>query len=160
MPTSRPVQTTKKLSEILDEYEEISCLSEEIAEWRDSLPDSLSGSDKYSTLDELANTLDEEARNLEAIGDAIHPILEKVPGVLDKEIQYHKHLMYKGYSEPRWVRLANAVAAYEAAFTFIKDSMESWPLEDSELDELRGNLDNSEDSISELESVEFPSMYG
>jgi len=160
MPTSRPVQTSSKLGDILDEFVNISELSDEMVEWRDKMPDSLSGSEKYSQVDGAADSLDTGARALEEFGDNIRPILEKVPGILDNEIKYTMHLMYKGYQEPRWVRLANAVAAFEAAVEFIRNSMNSWNLDEEALESLKAELNNADDAISDLQGVEFPPMFG
>ena len=48
---------------------ELEALKEEIEEWRDNMPESLQGGDKYSTLDDTANTLEsvvDELQSLEA----------------------------------------------------------------------------------------------
>ena len=160
MPTSRPVQTSSKLDDILDEFQNISELSEEMVEWRDKIPDSLQGSDKYSRVDDAANLLDDGARALEEFSDNIKPALDGIPGILDTEIKYTMHMMYKGYQEPRWVRLANALAAFEAAAQFITDSVNSWNLGDTELENVKAYLSGADDAISDLQQVEFPSMFG
>lgn len=160
MPTSRPVRTSRKLEDILDYYEDVGKLAEEMATWRSKVPSSLYNSPKYDQVNTAAGILDDGARGLETFGDNVKPILESVPGALDKEITFIIHLMYKGYQKPRWVRLANPIAAYKAAVLLIRDNMESWLLDEDKLEELRGYLSYVDDVISDLQQVEFPTMYG
>lgn len=47
--------------------DELASLKDEIESWRDSIPENLQGSDKYATLDETANVLDEVVGELESV---------------------------------------------------------------------------------------------
>lgn len=48
------------------DYEDLSDLKDEIESWRDSIPENLQGGDKFSTLDETANTLESVVSELES----------------------------------------------------------------------------------------------
>jgi hypothetical protein len=160
MPTSRPVKTSDKLGDILDYYTDIGGLATEMEKWASSMPASLQGFEKHGQVGDAATSLDEGARGLEEFSDNVRPILESIPDILDKEVSYTMNLMYKGYRMPRWVRLANPVAAYSAAVSLIKESMESWSLNEDKLDELKEWLNQIDEVISDLQGVEFPTMYG
>lgn len=170
MPTSRPAQTFDKLADILTCYSDIEELKDEMEEWRDNMPESLQSSDKYSQVDEAANTLEGAASTLEEGCDQIKLILEKIPvskdegemSILEMAIHYTEHKMYKGYNTPRWVRLANPCAALEAAMQFIESHMESLEkdLPEEQARELDYHKKQVDEALSDLQNVEFPSMFG
>lgn len=167
MPTSRPVQTHNTLGEILEYYSDIDDLKDEMEEWRDNMPDSLQSSDKYSQVDEAANTLDNAHGELEEACDAIKRFLEKIPAdkdnklILDTPVGYTEHKMYKGYQMPRWVRLANPCAAIEEAMQFIEDHVAeiSVVLSENDMQELVDHKKQVDDALGDLQGVEFPSMF-
>lgn len=168
MPTSRPMPTHSKLGEILNYYSDIEELKDEMESWRDSIPDSLQSGDKYSQVSDAADTLGSAASELEEACDGIMKLLEKIPkdddkmSILDMNVDYTEHKMYKGYQMPRWVRLANPCAALAAALELIdkyKDSiLPSLTEEDKGL--LEGYTKQADDALTDLQAVEFPSMFG
>lgn len=67
-PTVEFMTKIKAQVEALDvDVSELEDLKGEIEEWRDNMPESLQGGDKYSTLDETANTLDSAISELEGV---------------------------------------------------------------------------------------------
>lgn len=178
MPTSRPIPAQGTLGEILNTYSDIEELKDEMEEWRDNMPEGLQSSDKYSQVGEVADTLGNAASTLEESCNQIWLILEKLPEVprpgiqygvriLDTPIKYTEYKMYKGYSTPRRVRLANPCAALEAAMQFVESLLEVFD-KDKDMKELpkglveeleyhKGQIDNA---LSDLQNVEFPSMFG
>ena len=168
MPTSRPVQTQGKLGDILSWYSDIEELKDEVEEWRDSIPENLQSSDKYSQIDELVDKLGNAARELEDSCNRIETILEEIPkgpggvSVLNTLIRYTEHKMYKGYPTPRWVRLANPCAALGAAMQFIEDYIEEHgeSLSKDYVDELQSIVESVNNTLEDIEGVEFPTMFG
>lgn len=168
MPTSRPVEVQDKLGEILGYHSDIDDLKGEMEEWRDNTPDSLQSTDRYQAVSDAADDLDRAYSELEEACGGIKKLLEKIPVdkggvlILDTPINYTEHKMYKGYQMPRWVRLANPCAAMEAAMQFIEDHLDdikaALPEENKEqLDYHKKQID---DALSDLQGVEFPSMFG
>ncbi len=189
MPTSRPVQTADKLADILTYASDVTELTEEMSAWRESIPEALSGSDKASAIEEAESTLEDKGQVLDDELDAIQKILAQLepfnaidgkPPVLESMISYTEHKMYKGYNAPRWVRFSNPVEAIRAAMTFIENNvgydaateMKLTPIEavlhksmkypiSKEVDEeLKGHLKEVDDALSDLDNVDFPTMYG
>jgi len=169
MPTSRPMKTQDNLGEILDCYTDVDELKDEMETWRDGMPDSLQSSDKYDQVSTAADTLESAYSELEESCDGIKKILEKIPkgqdemSILDKPIEYIEHKMYKGYQMPRWVRLANPCAALGAAMEFLEglfDSISKDLDNDEDTDLLKEFMKQVTDALSDLDSVDFPSMYG
>ncbi len=184
MPTSRPMQASGKLSDILEYYTDIDDLKTEMEEWRDNVPDSLQSSDKYSQVDEAAETLGNAASELEEACNGIKRLLERLTkgkgetnildrikklskgevetDFLDTVIGYTEHRMYKGYNMPRWVRLANPCAALEAVVEFAEDRTEdiSRDLGEEYSGELKSYIEQLESALGDLQNVEFPSMFG
>lgn len=156
MPTSRPVRTFDKLSEILVYYSDIRELRDEMEEWRDRIP----ALDKYNQVDNAANTLESGHSDLEDACDNIKKILQKFPSVLETDVPYTEHKMYKGYSKPRWVRLANPVAAIEAAASFLEQAIPAEGMSEHDVEEVKQYLVRIDSAVSDLNKVEFPSMFG
>jgi len=161
MPTSRPVRISAKLGEILDCYSDVDDLKTEMVEWLDSIPDSLSSSDKASQIEDAANTPELGHSALEDACGTIKSILEKkAPLILERDVSYIEHKMYKGYNMPRWVRLANPVAAIENAASVIEDMLPIEGLDENDIDTIKYSLEEIDDAVSDLNGVEFPSMFG
>lgn len=190
MPTSRPIQTSDKLGDILDYPTDIEDLKDEMEEWRDNIPDSLQSSDKYTQVDEAAETLGSAASELKEACGGIKRLLEMLPkdesgsslldrarklsggetkvNPLDMTISYTEHKMYKGYQMPRWVRLANPCAAIQAVIDFIEDLIENISKDlarentsaEDYAEELKSYIKQIEDALGDLDNVEFPSMFG
>jgi hypothetical protein len=162
MPTSRPVQTQSKLGEILEYYSDIEDLGNEMEEWRDNMPDSLQSLGKYQQVEEAADALASAASELEEACTGIKEILKKTPTILNVNIKYTYHKMYKGYQMPRWVRLANLCAALEAAMQFLEGPFGIKPRDVSEEDfsALKSYMEQVDTALSDLQGVDFPTMFG
>ena len=172
MPTSRPVQTADKLSDILTYHTDIEELGDEMETWGESIPDALQSSDKASEIDEAKDTLHEAAKELEESCDALKAILEKLTppantlGILDSMVSYTEHKMYKGYNAPRWVRLSNPTAAIDAMHDFVENRVGSvedaklYTLVGEDLDNFKHHMGEIDDALRDLENVSFPGMYG
>lgn len=168
MPTSRPMQTSGELGEILDYYSDVEDLKDEMEEWRDNMPESLQSSDKYSQVDEAADTLGSAHDDLEGACKGIKTLLEKIPvdedeiSMLKLSVRYTEQKMYKGYPMPRWVRLNNPTAALSA----VLDVLETYKdgilphLTEEEKDLFAEHLKSADDALSDLQGVEFPTMFG
>lgn len=168
MPTSRPMQTSGKLGEILEYYSDIDELKGEMEEWRDNTPESLQSTDRYSMVEQAAETLGGAHSVLEEACSGVKKILESIPtdenemSVLDLPVAYTEYKMYKGYHMPRWVRLANPCAALEAAMGLLdtyKEGILPYLTEENK-DSLAEHIGQIGDALSDLQSVEFPTMFG
>lgn len=177
MPTNRPVKTSAPLGEILESYTDIEDLAEEMNEWRESIPESLTSSEKYEQVDEATNALEEAAEALSDSCDRVLELLEEasieeqLEGRLDAkatlvsvEVSYTERKMYKGYQEPRWVRLHNFNASVAAALDFLEQESTQERmrkvLSEESMGELSSLINEISGVLSDLEGVEFPSMYG
>lgn len=160
MPTSRQVHALTVLEDILDKYWVAAEIATELTNWRDKMPSSLSKSAKRDQLNRAITALEEGAIGLEQFSDNISPILEAIPGTLDSDIRYTIHLMYKGYRTPRWVKLANLIAAYKASVETIKGLANTSDLDDATKDSIESYLNDVGGVISDMEKVEIPKMFG
>lgn len=163
MPTSRPKQTHSTLGEILEFHTDIEGLKDEMEEWRDNMPESLQSSDKYSQVEEAADTLGNAASELEEACEGIKKILEGDSAVLSAIIEYTEQKMYKGYNMPRWVRLANPCAALGAVVEFLKEqenNIKKSLQNEEDRDQFSYCIDHIDDALSDLSGVEFPPMFG
>lgn len=162
MPTNRPVNVKCKVRDLLGCSPDIEDLALEVSGWRDNFPDNLKSSPKYDQVSEIADVLESQGPELDDACAGIIELLERAPGILDKEIDYVVLKMYKGYQEPRWVRLSNIISAVHAAIGFISWGTDEPPpeLSSEDVDSLTDYIEQARDALSELETVEFPPMYG
>lgn len=160
MPTSRPVPTSDKLSEILGYYPDIEELKDEMETWRDNIPENFQSTDKYSQIEDAVSKLESGHSDLEDACDNIKKILEKFPAILEADIPYTENKMYKGYSMPRWVSLANPIAAIEAMANHIEQLIPIEGMSECDTEELKQCLGRIDSAVSDLNEVEFPSMFG
>lgn len=165
MPTNRPAPAKIKLSDALGLYTDIEELGDEMENWRDSIPESLQGGDKFDEVNDAAEALHGASSDLETACDELKLILGKVKtdgaDILDQTVAYTERKMYKGYSPPRWVRLSNTVSAIRAALDYIESSE---GIIEAELDvhdftSLYCYVTDASNSLDDLDSIEFPSMY-
>jgi hypothetical protein len=129
------LRTGTASSMVEDAISEMNQLGDELQEWADSMPESLQGGDKHSTIEESAGTL--QGRSMP---DVEFPCDEV-------SIPYHVMLPKRKKRSPsREVRLSNAIAMIQAVIEFYE-----------------GLDDDHQDLINELaeltEEVEIPAVY-
>ncbi len=168
MPTFR-IQTTKTAVEtVLNSAEDLEDLKNGMENWRDSMPESLQNTDKYETVSNIADTLETAESNLE---EAFKTILELLSSMeypdgedpIDHHILDHNvRVMYKGYSMPRWVQLANYISGIEAMVAYLNTRMEFIKsfLSDTQKEDFDNAMKDIDSSILDLNDISFPSMYG
>jgi len=140
------------IEELKDEIEEVVSNMEQ--------SEGLSQTSRYATLDETKSTLED---NYDAFD--VHDLLADVPCTYTEDQRRRE-------SSTRQGRMDNALAALNAARDAAQTWMDDNPLEDAigtreELDEREEALSNAEEVINtlderigNLESCEFPGMYG
>lgn len=129
------LRTGTASSMVEDAISEMNQLGDELQEWADSMPESLQGGEKHSTIEESASTL--QGRS---VPDVEFPCDEV-------SIPYYISLPKRKKRSPsREVRLGNAIAMIQAVIEFYE-----------------GLDDDYQDLISELEElteeVEIPAVY-
>lgn len=171
-----PEQKTGSLSDLIsDAYDEISCLADEMGEWRDNVEEKFSTTAKFEQISECADTLD-SYRDPPDVDDDL---------VKDLEVTYSVMVKRKSRRGPsRQVRFDNAINQLSACVDALQSKIDD--LEESQeniqqeaataalgaeltdgddlaehaagLEELRDAL---QETIDELEgAVEFPGMFG
>jgi hypothetical protein len=147
----KPAPRTVGLYDAIEEaFSEIESLAEEMRSWADGMPESLQGGDKYSAVDEAASSLENASRPDEP-GDELDGITVTIQDPTPRR---------RGYS--RADRLGQAVYILDACISALEDFAAS---EDPEFPEEKAEAadaykDEIENAKSEVESVEFPGMYG
>lgn len=145
-----------------DAYSEFQSLRDEMSEWRDSLEDKLSHTQKYEEVSSAADALD-------GFCDDEPDVPEGLDGAVKTTQQVSAR---KGRGESRAVRCSNALSLLGAAIAVVEETIEKI---DGEADEKTGELseeleeekatleelkDHLENAAQEAEGVEFPGMYG
>jgi chromosome segregation ATPase len=162
-------RTTTLESAVADAFSEFQTLAEEMEEWRSNMEEKFSQTERYSRVEEVAQTLEN------------HTDAPDIPeSVSDEEVVYSEAVNRSKREGPsRAVRCENACAMLDAAISRveeiigeIEDKLEAFPegadehegekredLENwqSELETFRDELSEHKD---ECESLDFPSMYG
>lgn len=140
-------------------HSEAETLGEEMREAYDNAPENLKGSDVNTRRDEAAGTL-------EGLSE---PEVNDILGELEASYQHDNGKLYRGrMTESRAIRAANAAAKMNAA----ADAVRAWheaakkpkgvskdDFEEAQ-EEAETLISECEDYASELESVDFPGMYG
>jgi len=139
---------TNHLEDLVDDaFSEIETLGEEMREWADNMPESLQGGDKYSTIDETANMLDE------AVGEKPE-ILSVLVGVSVLHIPSVAIVS-------RADRCYEATAALDSVGSYLEDVIDELDVKSGEafdaLQEYKGMI---QEISSNLEGAEFPGMFG
>lgn len=138
---------------ISDAYSEITSLAEEMQEAYDNMTGGGMSDDhpKVSLVSEARDTL-----------DGIEVMWPEVPDVLDGiEVTWHEQIPKdKRHKTARWARLANACAALSAAADAVREA--PGPEDNAEdFEEAQTKLaDALEETMGEVEGVEFPTMFG
>ena len=144
----RPKHCTMTVREAIEAgFTEIEELGEEMREWADNMEGGgLECTSKYDTVNETADCLENVASdpaNLEEVPDE----------VLDSEVtvvEFYRNL--KRMTASRVTRASNAAAKFNVAVERFREH------EDNE--EIVQLADELENAASEIESTEFPGMYG
>lgn len=129
---------------------EIEELYEEMDEWRNNMEqsDGLSQTEKFSEVEEAADTLDSAKEQLEAVDFSEL----KLPATVVAFSEIRKR------SYPRHVRCTNAVAKLEAVRDFLQG--EANKTDDAEMgDILEEQVGYIEEATGELECISFPGMF-
>lgn len=159
MPTNRPVRAESTVAEILSLYSDITELGEEMRDWEEHMCGTgLENTDKYGEVSEAADILEDAAPQLEEACEAIKAALGDRLDILESTVPYTELKMYKGYQTPRWIRLSNAVTSLHALISKLQPTAEP-DLDPPLPPELEGLLDDLESVLTDLDAVEFPSMY-
>jgi len=127
---------------------DIEGLAEEMSSWRDNMSGtSLENTEKYQTVEEAANTLENAQNSLDQI-----EIPEKM---LEEKVTFNE-VRKKGY--PRWVRLSNATAALQAVADLLHEKGEADNASEEE-QAMTDAADKIQAAIDEVEGVDFPGMF-
>jgi len=136
LKTETITQTVENALE--DAKSEVSALAEEIGEWRDNMDGTgLENTMKYEEVSEAADSLED-------LDSRFQYIEIEDDDIKEKEITYYWSHPYGRHIGRSW-RAGMVVAALNAILEVLPDE-----------DDTRGEL---EDIVSEIENMEFPSMY-
>lgn len=160
-------QTSSLSAAISDAFDEVGELADEMGEWRDSLEEKFSQTDKYSRVSEAADTLDGH-RDAPDFDESVVGDIQVTYGVTSNRSKR------RGIS--RATRLDNAVGKLNACVEALQAEADSLDEQIEELDdsrqEERGELSERKEALEELQQeleeavgeldggVEFPGMYG
>jgi hypothetical protein len=142
-------------SVISDAFTDIGDLADEMGEWRDSLEDKFSGTDKYQTVSDTADTLEEHREEPDNSG--VSKLLDGV------EISYGEMVLRrkKSRSGPsRSTRLSNCSNRLGAAIGYLEERTDEEGLSDDDKTALEEYRDELQGHLDEIDSVEFPGMFG
>jgi hypothetical protein len=144
-----PPRTVSLADAVSEAFSEISSLAEEMREWADNMEEKFSATQKYETVSETADTLE----NISEV--EVDTELSAVTVTLQDPKPQRR-----GYS--RADRCAQACDILDACVSALEDyaSTDDTNRTDAQAeaaDELRNELDSAK---SDAEGVEFPGMYG
>jgi len=146
------VETTVEAA-ISDARTDLEELAGEMTDWFDNMPEGLQGSQTGSTVEEAANTLGDIQLDVEP-PEATH----------DLEVEYVELRPYGRKPQPRWMRASNIGSMLEATAEVLEgwaDGQDAGKREEGEEPDMaRSIASDLRDAASNLEGVEFPSMYG
>lgn len=135
---------------LTEAFGEVEDLANEMAEWRDNMPESLQGSDKYERVSECAEMLENQH--------------SEDPGAPTDEVSslpcsYNESK--KGKKSSRQMRLTNATAKMDAAREAMQQYFDELPDDEAEENtDLKDLIEKIEEIVNELEQVDFPGMMG
>lgn len=131
---------------------EIEELKSEMEDWYDSLQSgNFATSEKAERVEETMDQLNEVEYALTDISELFAELFPFFP-----KIQFEEE---RRAVMPRHIRLSNAIKAFSEIVTTTKLQNNVWA-EAEEQDDIEEGIDELENVISELESVEFPNMFG
>jgi len=151
-------------------------LADEMDEWRSNMEGTnLEYTDKYERVSECADTLEEQTDELEELESDLKELATSEHVNLDKTIKVVWSKPYSRY-ESRPTRLNHITAYLEAVKEELKEQKDriSEKIEESKdheqteeaekleevVEQLEEYIDSLTNILGELESVEFPGMYG
>jgi len=140
---------------------EIESLRDEMQSWVDNMSGTaLENTSRYQMASDAADQLSrvDEVR-IEDIWDAVSSTeyLTEDLRNLEYEVGIFKVKSRRQYPS-RAYRLSNTISAINRAIECLRDFLE--PYEDNEVGEVRAAIDEVESVVQDLDSVEFPGMYG
>jgi len=153
---SYPKKMSKELSirDCLGQEMEVQALCDEMSEWVESMDSNgITSGSKYDTISQSAETLETQASDLD------HVVIELISHIGERTADHVIGVNWTEARRPRLtrgIRMTRVIAQLHAAHEFIEDH-ESFGDSDSDIRDL---LDELASCITELETVEFPSMMG
>lgn len=142
----------------LDHDADIRLLADEMTEWQENLEGAnMEHLPKYDEVMETAETLSEAADSIEGAAATIRELIEE--GAIDDSatVSVSEITPYGRKAPPRWMQLSNALSALQS----VVDHLEGIGIDDADDEDatVREAADELASAISELEGVDFPSMY-
>lgn len=172
----------------LGNYTAFEDLSIEMGEWRDNMSGtSLESTQKFGTVSETAEALEEQKDNLERAVDELEPKLTELgESLLQEMIQVGQTITRSKRKYPsREVRCGNATAPISVAIEHLRNrigdlrklldegeehlffevdeegfSSEMKEQVRSDLDDIEHDISDIDDALGSLDGIEFPGMYG
>jgi len=150
---------------VLFAYADIGELADEMGEWRDNLEEKFSNTQKYSDVEEVASALEEYREEPSALDEA----RQYFDGIT---VEYDIGVKKDGRSVPsRGARLGNAVSMLSSVADYLEMRIDNTDPEKpargetaeglrDEIAALEGLRDSLQDTIDNIEGVNFPGMFG
>lgn len=131
---------------IASAYEGIDNLAEEMDNWASGMEEgNLANSEKCQLAREAADSLQNVSQ-------------PDVPEFLQETDVYWNEQVKR--NEPRWLRLANIVQCLQAVVEKLSELSEDESTKEEQREEIDQLKDEVESTLSDIESVEFPGMFG
>lgn len=128
-------------------FAEVESLASEMSEWRDSLEESFSHTEKYSQVSEAADLLE----------SATDPSLD----LPQADVVWTEYVPRRKRRNPsRASRLGNATSALNASVEVLRGLSEEEGITEEQSQEYNEFAEEIEGLAGELELVEFPGMFG
>ena len=141
---------------------EIESLRDEMREWSDNMGGTaLENTEKYQAVDEAANTLDGvDEIDFDDLWKAIEDS-EPLTGEDLKSLEYEVTIFKvrsRRQHPSRAYRLSNTISILNGALGALSLAIEEYS--DDEVGEVKRAIEEIESKVQELDSIEFPGMYG
>lgn len=153
---------TDSTSEALSNLANIEELKQEMEDWKSSLEDNeMEQLPKYEEVETCYDVLEDCYNEIEEIISTLENC-EALAELLAAPVTYSNDDTYGRKSQPRWMRCSNVASALSAAKEALEegfnvDTFEG--LNEDELEDMKGHVEELGSKIDELEQVEFPGMY-
>lgn len=142
--------TSSLVDAIENGFSELESLGEEMGEWRDSLEERFSSTEKYERVSEVADTLENIVGNKPDVDDDTPELT----------VTYqHGRKSSRKSPYPRWLRRDNATAAIRSAIDALDNYMSELD-ENADVDDLTVLRDALEEAADEADAVDFPGAFG
>lgn len=141
---------------------DIESLRDEMTEWKDNMEsNSMEHLPKYDEVSEAVDALDQAMEMEDSINSLRDELKEHRPEALTTPV-FATHFAAGKRGQPRWQRLADAVATLTAACDEIETQIAAMGDEEATAEarnSLREYLDEVRNGISEAENCTFPGMF-